>query len=60
MLLDWAKTRSPQRLWLYTFQRNERAKLFYESQGFRALRLTDGERNEEKAPDVLYEWIPAE
>ena len=59
LLLDWAKTRSPQRLSLYTFQRNERARSFYESQGFRALCLTDGEENEEKEPDMLYEWFPS-
>jgi GNAT superfamily N-acetyltransferase len=59
MLLDWAKARSPNRLWLYTFQRNARARAFYESQGFRALTLSDGARNEEKEPDILYEWIPA-
>jgi len=60
MLLDWAKARSPSRLCLYTFQRNERARAFYESQGFRALTVTDGARNEEKEPDILYEWIRAE
>jgi len=60
LLLDWAKTRSPQRLSLYTFQRNEQARLFYESQGFRALSLTDGAGNEETEPDMIYEWIPSE
>ncbi len=58
MLLDWAKTRSPNRLCLYTFQRNERARGFYESQGFRAINASAGERNEEKEPDIFYEWIP--
>lgn len=58
MLLDWAKVRSPHRLCLYTFQRNERARVFYESQGFCAITVTDGARNEEKEPDILYEWLP--
>ena len=57
-LLDRAKTRSPNRLDLYTFQRNERARGFYESQGFRAINPSDGARNEEKEPDIFYEWIP--
>jgi GNAT superfamily N-acetyltransferase len=59
MLLDWAKTRSPNRLGLYTFQRNERARGFYESQGFRVINVSDGARNEEKEPDIFYEWNPA-
>ncbi len=59
MLLNWAKARSPKRLFLYTFQRNEGARAFYESQGFRALTVTDGARNEEKEPDILYEWLAA-
>jgi len=55
-LLDLAKTRSPTRLSLYTFQRNGRARVFYESQGFRIIDMTDGSRNEEKEPDIHYEW----
>jgi RimJ/RimL family protein N-acetyltransferase len=41
---------------LYTFQANERARRFYEKHGFQAIRFTDGEANEERWPDVLYEW----
>lgn len=26
--------------------------------GLRVIRLTDGEGNEENAPDALYEWLP--
>jgi len=40
---------------LWTFQRNEGARRFYERFGFRAVRETDGE-NEEREPDVLYAW----
>jgi len=41
---------------LWTFQRNQRARRFYELNGFAAVRETDGSSNEEKEPDVLYRW----
>jgi putative acetyltransferase len=41
---------------LWTFQRNQNARQFYERQGFVPVEETDGCRNEEKEPDVLYEW----
>ena len=44
------------RLSLWTFQRNTRARSFYESHGFVAVTETDGSRNEEKEPDVMYSW----
>ena len=40
---------------LYTFQRNEESRRFYERHGFRALEFSDGQANEERCPDVLYE-----
>jgi GNAT superfamily N-acetyltransferase len=43
-------------LTLWTFQQNLRARRFYERQGFRSIRMTDGADNEEKLPDVLYRW----
>ena len=54
-LLNKAKAMSPQRLELWTFQSNSNARVFYETQGFRAVEYTDG-RNEENEPDVKYEW----
>lgn len=57
-LLDLAKARSPAGLCLYTFQKNRRARAFYESQGFRIADMTDGLRNQEKEPDICYEWTP--
>ena len=39
---------------LYTFQENRGARRFYERYGFRAIKFTDGNENEEKCPDVLY------
>lgn len=40
---------------LYTFQRNTRARAFYERHGYRAVACSDGQTNEERCPDVLYE-----
>ncbi|HYM69302.1 MAG TPA: GNAT family N-acetyltransferase [bacterium] len=56
LLLDKAKELSPRRLRLFTFQRNTRARTFYEARGFMAIEFTDGSQNEEREPDVLYEW----
>jgi ribosomal protein S18 acetylase RimI-like enzyme len=48
--------RQARRLW--TFQKNARARAFYEKHGFQLVELTDGQSNEEKEPDALYEWRP--
>jgi len=55
-LLALAKRESSGRLRLHTFQCNARAKAFYEAHGFRVVDLNDGSRNEEREPDVQYEW----
>ena len=57
-LLAHAKQLRPARLRLYTFQSNSPARRFYEARGFIAKEFNDGSRNEERAPDVLYEWTP--
>ena len=57
-LLDLARAELRPPIRLYTFQANERARCFYESRGFRAIAFGDGTGNEEKCPDVLYEWRP--
>jgi GNAT superfamily N-acetyltransferase len=44
------------RLQLWTFQRNVKARRFYEARGFALVQQTDGARNEEKEPDALYLW----
>jgi putative acetyltransferase len=54
-LLRIAKAASPS-LQLWTFQRNTAARRFYERQGFVAVQQTDGSRNEEREPDMLYRW----
>jgi ribosomal protein S18 acetylase RimI-like enzyme len=43
-------------LQLWTFQRNLRARRFYEARGFALVEETDGTRNEEKEPDARYLW----
>jgi ribosomal protein S18 acetylase RimI-like enzyme len=58
-LLELARTELPPPIRLYTFQENQRARAFYERRGFKAVRFGDGSGNEEKCPDVLYEWRPA-
>jgi GNAT superfamily N-acetyltransferase len=55
-LLSLAKARRPDGLRLYAFQRNSRARAFYERRGFVAIAFGDGSGNEEGEPDVLYEW----
>lgn len=54
-LLRFAQAASPM-LMLWTFQRNEEARGFYEAYGFVAIEETDGARNDEHEPDVLYRW----
>ena len=54
-LLEQAKRRSP-KLRLWTFQRNQRSRKFYEMHGFTLVSLGDGSGNEEREPDVCYEW----
>jgi GNAT superfamily N-acetyltransferase len=55
-LLAKAKELRPHRLQLYTFQKNAPARSFYEARGFVAIDFNSGERNEEREPDVLYQW----
>ena len=54
-LLAVAQSRFPT-LELWTFQKNSRARAFYERRGFIEQERTDGSRNEEREPDVRYRW----
>lgn len=54
-LLSYATEAYPY-LQLWTFQSNAQARRFYEKHGFIATTFTNGEGNEEKEPDVMYEW----
>lgn len=57
-LLEVAK-RASEQLQLWTFQRNARARRFYEARGFVLTEQTDGAGNEEKEPDARYLWTRA-
>jgi ribosomal protein S18 acetylase RimI-like enzyme len=46
----------PGGLRLWTFASNTSAQRFYERHGFVAIDRTDGQHNEERAPDILYTW----
>jgi putative acetyltransferase len=58
-LVQVAKAAWP-RLQLWTFQRNALARRFYAKQGFVVVMESDGSRNEEHEPDVLYRWDAGE
>ncbi|MBT3337135.1 MAG: GNAT family N-acetyltransferase [Anaerolineae bacterium] len=55
MLLDHARTLSPEKLWLYTFQSNTNGRIFYEKNGFIATKFGVSPAPESE-PDVLFEW----
>ena len=54
-LIERARELSPELLGLFTHQRNEKARRFYEAKGFSAIRfgMSPAPENE---PDVRYEW----
>jgi len=49
----------PERFGFWVFRDNLRARRFYESHGAWSLYETDGAENEERTPDVRYEWRPS-
>lgn len=53
-LLESVKSQTALELQLYTFQMNHDAAAFYERHGFVPIAYSDGSRNEEGCPDVLY------
>jgi GNAT superfamily N-acetyltransferase len=55
LLLDWARRQSPRELRLFTFQRNEPARRFYEHHGFVAIAFGVSPAPESE-PDVEYHW----
>ena len=57
-LFEHATTLRPGGFQFWVFQENERARRFYEAHGAVAVELTDGSGNEERTPDVRYEWRP--
>ena len=54
-LLEKARELSPEWLGLFTHQRNEKARRFYEAKGFLAVRFGTSPPPENE-PDVRYEW----
>jgi len=59
-LFEHVTTVRPAGFQFWVFQQNERARRFYEAHGATAVEFTDGAGNEEKTPDVRYEWRPAD
>ncbi len=57
-LLDWAKTQSNGKLWLYAFARNAIACAFYEKHGFKI--VARGFEPNWQLADIKYEWTAAE
>lgn len=55
-MVERAKASMPQAVQLWTFQSNTAVHRFYERHGFVAVESTDGSQNEERAPDVRYQW----
>ncbi|WP_309049302.1 GNAT family N-acetyltransferase [Streptomyces sp.] len=56
--MSLAKQRQPGGLSLWTFQVNGPARRFYERHGFTEAERTDGQRNDEREPDIRYLWKP--
>ncbi|HEY7561757.1 MAG TPA: GNAT family N-acetyltransferase [Gaiellaceae bacterium] len=57
-LLELAKELRPDGFDLWVFQRNAKARAFYERRGLRLVELTDGAGNDEREPDARYAWRP--
>ncbi|NJC97710.1 MAG: GNAT family N-acetyltransferase [Anaerolineales bacterium] len=55
VLLDFARSQSPNHLWLYTLQINVKARAFYEKNGFTAEKFGISPPPENE-PDVEYHW----
>ena len=58
-LFEHVKTLRPDGFDFWVFQQNDRARRFYEAHDAVAVEFTDGSANEEKTPDVRYEWKPS-
>ena len=54
-LIKYARTLSPEYIWLYTFQINTNGRAFYEKNGFAAIEFGVSPVPKSE-PDVMYEW----
>ncbi len=54
-LLTFAHRSMRKPIRLFTFQQSAGARRFYERHGYKVVAFSDGQSNEEKCPDVLYE-----
>ena|ERR1051325_6755986 len=59
LLLRQVMCEHPEGFHFWTFQANAGARRFYERHGCVAVEFTDGSGNEERTPDVRYQWRPA-
>jgi GNAT superfamily N-acetyltransferase len=59
-LLASAHAALPRPIRLHTLQANEGARRFFARHGYTPIDFTDGHGNEEKCPDVMYEYQPAD
>jgi ribosomal protein S18 acetylase RimI-like enzyme len=58
LLLRQVQQASPDGFTFFVFARNAAARAFYERAGCRVIAASDGRDNEERQPDVTYEWTP--
>jgi ribosomal protein S18 acetylase RimI-like enzyme len=55
-LLNFAHRSLRRPIRLFTFQQNSGSRRFYERHGYKVVAFSGGQSNEEKCPDVLYEF----
>jgi GNAT superfamily N-acetyltransferase len=58
-LFERVQRERPNGFSFWAFQKNDRARRFYEKRGCIPVEFTEGKGNEEKEPDVRYEWRPS-
>jgi ribosomal protein S18 acetylase RimI-like enzyme len=58
LLFRQVQQASPEGFTFVVFARNAPARAFYERSGCRVIAAGDGSDNEEREPDVTYEWTP--